>query len=329
MVGLRGSTVWDRLAPYFQPARKKPVLSKQPQLVYGTLSREGLGDEIVLLLQGHADSQYLELQTHGGPGIVQWCLDLAKDIGCEIITWTEWHEDEILNLLAQAGTSRIAARLLDQLDGRFWKKAQEIERDRDREEVLKLWSYRILGSRLVEPWKITLAGAPNAGKSSLLNALVGYERAIISDIPGTTRDQVKAMAAWRGWQFQFIDTAGLRETEDALEQEGMEKTLASCQSSDLIVWLNDLSQPMKAVPAGIRADLTVGTKADLIPEIKTEAGHSAGNLLAISSHTHQGIPEFLDAIYHKLIPQEPPPGQPLPVTPAQTAELARLYSLLV
>ena len=72
------------------------------------------------------------------------------------------------------------------------------------------------------PWRVVVFGAPNVGKSSLINALAGYERAIVSPTPGTTRDVVTVTTAIDGWPVQLSDTAGFRETQDELESAGIE-----------------------------------------------------------------------------------------------------------
>jgi tRNA modification GTPase len=87
--------------------------------------------------------------------------------------------------------------------------------------------------------RTVLSGAPNAGKSSLLNRLLGYERAIVSPVPGTTRDTLEEVVMIRGWSLRLIDTAGLREGGDALEQLGMARTLQQLEDADLILQIFD------------------------------------------------------------------------------------------
>ncbi|MEX2601804.1 MAG: tRNA uridine-5-carboxymethylaminomethyl(34) synthesis GTPase MnmE [Balneolaceae bacterium] len=88
------------------------------------------------------------------------------------------------------------------------------------------------------------AGRPNAGKSTLLNALVGSERAIVTEIAGTTRDTIDADWSYEGLLFKLIDTAGLRATEDRVEAEGVKRTREAIARADLVVYLKDLSLPM-------------------------------------------------------------------------------------
>ena len=93
--------------------------------------------------------------------------------------------------------------------------------------------------RLRDGIRVVIAGPPNAGKSSLLNALIGREAAITSSIPGTTRDLVEAPAAIGGIPFLLVDTAGLRESEDEIESIGIERARTSLLVADLILWLGD------------------------------------------------------------------------------------------
>lgn len=321
VVGLRGSTVWSKLSPYFQTNRKAPALSSTPTLTFGKLSQDGLGDEIVLKLQGNDAHQEIELQLHGGPGIVKWCLDFAQSLGCTLIDWQTWLEDELQCMLAQASTQRTAAILLDQCNAAILPSPPEGEGlgVRGLQQLESILKWRSLGEHLIHPWKIALTGLPNAGKSSLLNAIVGYDRAITSPMPGTTRDLVKATISWKGFLFEFIDTAGLRESTDALESAGIEQTLRGSQEADLVIWLADLTEPFQNPPVDIVPDLIVLTKADLVT---TNDASTTRHL--VSAVTRRGLNELLDTIYNHLIPEEPAPGQAIPVTSAQTAELTRL-----
>lgn len=93
----------------------------------------------------------------------------------------------------------------------------------------------------VEGLKICIAGKTNAGKSSLMNALIGEDRSIVSNIPGTTRDVVKEIISIEGVPVSIFDTAGIRKSDDPLEQEGIRRTIRSIETSDIVVLVFDLS----------------------------------------------------------------------------------------
>lgn len=113
--------------------------------------------------------------------------------------------------------------------------------------------------------RIALIGLPNAGKSSLLNALLGHDRAIVTDIPGTTRDTIEESVILGGVPCVLIDTAGLRETDDPIEQLGVARAQAAAAQADAVWYLHDATQPLPAtLPVN---DLVVLTKADLAPGV--------------------------------------------------------------
>lgn len=100
------------------------------------------------------------------------------------------------------------------------------------------------GRQLREGVATAIIGAPNAGKSSLLNALLGYERAIVTDIPGTTRDTVEEKATLGGVLLRLIDTAGLRETGDAVERLGVERSRRAAEQAELVLAVIDSAKPL-------------------------------------------------------------------------------------
>lgn len=100
-------------------------------------------------------------------------------------------------------------------------------------------------SRLItEGAKIAIVGRPNVGKSSLMNMLLGESRAIVTDIPGTTRDTIEEVISIDGYPIKIIDTAGLRETDDVVEKIGIEKTKNAANTSDVIILILDISRPL-------------------------------------------------------------------------------------
>jgi len=102
------------------------------------------------------------------------------------------------------------------------------------------------GRILREGLRVVIYGPTNAGKSSLLNRLLGYERAIVSEKPGTTRDTIEEVINLRGIPVRLLDTAGLRQSVDAIEQEGMARTSKSIAAADLLLHVLDRSVPRPA-----------------------------------------------------------------------------------
>ena len=96
-----------------------------------------------------------------------------------------------------------------------------------------------MGNALKEGIPVAIVGAPNVGKSTLLNALLGEERAIVSDIQGTTRDAIEDTINLDGVTFRFIDTAGIRHTSDTIEQMGIERSMAAARQARIIIMMTE------------------------------------------------------------------------------------------
>lgn len=136
-------------------------------------------------------------------------------------------------------------------------------------------SYQI-GAVIRDGVRVIIGGRPNAGKSTLLNALLGRERAIVSALPGTTRDEIEAEAEIGGLLFRFIDTAGLRDTEDVIEAEGVRRAQESIRTGDVLLYLFDLSVGLDQDERAFVSELIhsqpdlpillVGNKRDMAPD---------------------------------------------------------------
>lgn len=141
------------------------------------------------------------------------------------------------------------------------------------EEIGRLLDTYETGRLVKDGVKTVFIGRPNAGKSTLLNTLVGSDRAIVTEIAGTTRDTIDADWSYEGLLFKLIDTAGLRETDDVIEAEGVKRSQKAFEQADLVVYLKDLSLPLDQAEreeiAGFQKRaastpfLMVGTKLDL------------------------------------------------------------------
>jgi tRNA modification GTPase len=152
------------------------------------------------------------------------------------------------------------------------------------------------GNLLQEGIKIVLVGAPNVGKSSLLNQLVEDDVAIVTEIPGTTRDTIQRTITIEGIPVHIIDTAGLRETSDIIEQKGIERTHAAIKNADMVIWLVDSSQHqpdtkdqiLNYIPAD-KPQITLYNKIDLINENPRTEGAGNNITIHLSAKTGAGI----------------------------------------
>jgi tRNA modification GTPase len=147
------------------------------------------------------------------------------------------------------------------------------------------------GEILREGFRVVLAGPPNAGKSSLLNALARRDAAIVSEEAGTTRDVIEVRLDLAGLPVIVTDTAGIREAQGAIEQEGIRRTLAHAREADLVLWLSDASVAAVPAPAEVagRGDkyfLPLATKIDI------PGATSSGAMLGVSVKTGVGLPEL-------------------------------------
>ncbi|MCS6971404.1 MAG: tRNA uridine-5-carboxymethylaminomethyl(34) synthesis GTPase MnmE [Leptospiraceae bacterium] len=173
--------------------------------------------------------------------------------------------------------------------------------------------------------RIALVGEPNTGKSSLLNRLLGKDRALVSAIPGTTRDYIEAEWSLAGIPVRFYDTAGIRETEDALEKAGIERTQALLKEAQIVIVLLDGSLPPRdlALPELSTNKLIAVNKCDILHP----AWHNAdSNFSFISAKTGEGIPAFLQKL--EGIVQGLLPAEALPLSPWQQSQLLAIAQLL-
>ena len=154
------------------------------------------------------------------------------------------------------------------------------------------------GELLREGALTVLAGRPNSGKSSLFNALLGMERAIVTDIPGTTRDALEATASVDGYPFRLVDTAGLRQTADTVEGMGIEVARRYLQAADLVLFCMESGRAAdgdeRAFMAGVPRErlVVVRTKADAHPERSTDAVDAELPAVTVSAATGEGLPEL-------------------------------------
>jgi tRNA modification GTPase len=148
-----------------------------------------------------------------------------------------------------------------------------------RSELIQLIESFKVGNVIKKGIPVAIIGKPNAGKSTLLNAILNEEKAIVSEIPGTTRDAIEDTIVINGYNFRFIDTAGLRATEEAIETIGIERTYDKIDEADLILYVCDISHSDESKVEALLEDFShyikdenkhfimVGNKIDMLTEI--------------------------------------------------------------
>jgi tRNA modification GTPase len=145
------------------------------------------------------------------------------------------------------------------------------------EKELRSWLERPRAEKLRDGIRIVIAGPPNAGKSSLFNAIAGCDRAIVTDVPGTTRDQIELPISIGGMPFLLVDTAGVRDTGDRVEQIGVARAKGAVEAADVLWWL------------GSRQDRPPHPRLIAIHARCDVAGPAMDGELPVSSLTGEGI----------------------------------------
>lgn len=153
-----------------------------------------------------------------------------------------------------------------------------------------------VGNAIKNGIAVAIIGAPNVGKSTLLNAIVHDDRAIVSDIQGTTRDTIDATFTIGDHTFRFIDTAGIRQTDDVIEQMGIERSLKAAHHAQMVILLSDGQSPFPQYEGEEHQSLLyVQTKSDLLPPIAAlssnalPASPDAGSIITLSAQTGDGM----------------------------------------
>lgn len=323
----------------FRPATPRPLVERPPGNVSFGRWNAPDGEEIVV---ARRDAGRVEIHCHGGRAAPRAIVASLVALGAVERHWQAWTRDEqpdpivaeaILSLAA-ARTERSAAILLTQAAGSLRRAVDQARAElaagrsaQAERHLAALLRWAPLGLHLVEPWNVVLAGPPNVGKSSLVNALLGYDRAIVHEQPGTTRDVVTAATALCGWPVRLSDTAGLQPTNDPVEAAGVALAHARRAAADLVLLVFDRSRSWTASDERLAREhadaIVVWNKADLPPD--TSTGRVPGILTSALAGT--GLDQLQRAIAERLVPEPPPCGAAMPFTAAQVASLQQARAL--
>jgi len=312
VVGLAGSRAALLVDRAFAPRGERRVAAREDGAVaFGTWRTTG---EDVVVVRHHAD--LVEVHCHGGVAAATAVVASLVAIGAEEAVWPRWlaaaGSSETLveahEALARAGGPKAARILARQAAGALDAELERIaglraagDRGAADAAIATLLRASRVGLRLTRPWRVVVAGAVNAGKSSLVNSLAGHARSIVSPEPGTTRDLVETRIVLDGWEVDLVDTAGLRDPSVAagpVERAGIDRALAAMAGADLVlrVWPANAGPP----PAVGSGELLVVSKIDVAP-----AGHRwPTDAMPTSATTGAGVAELAIAVAARLVPEE-------------------------
>ena len=326
----------------FRPVARSDRLPPVGSLAYGRfLDADGRPiDEIILHRAGPAA---FEVNCHGGPIAVQAVSCRLEALGLSKVDPTRLAaiegirrlERDARRSLREARTPLAARILIDQLNGALAQAVRRIVSDlgtgrldeaRSGVETL-LARWRGCGRFLASPPRIAIAGRPNAGKSTLLNWLVGSDRAITAETPGTTRDYVEAEAALDGVPVTLIDTAGLRETGETVERLGVERAQREISRADVVIYLVDAVEGFRpddqaALAAIGERALPIWNKSDLkktCPERSRGGGEPP--LPSISALMGDGAAALVASLLAHLGYRPTAPGDAVPFTADHAAAI--------
>lgn len=321
-------------------------LSEPGQVRYGLWNAEQRFDaEQVVVCRTRHD--LVEIHCHGGKAVTAMIISDLAAVGCVAVKPDQfpWFTtDSIAQQAAEdlqfATSDKAAAVLLDQMNGALRVALQEAiarqsigEATLACEKLQAMLAWQALGQHLIAPWRIVLAGPPNVGKSSLINALVGQQRTIVHHEPGTTRDWVEVPFSLDGWPASLTDTAGIRQSDHLIETEGIRLAQLQIRQADLVLLVVDATIGWTATHTQLcaltenRPRLIAWNKTDLHPIDSTgvACGALATALAPGAAEANTGLDQLRQQLRLELIPSEPVAMTPVPF---RTDQVRRIEELL-
>jgi tRNA modification GTPase len=335
VIRLAGAGAGEILRKVFVDRRMRPREGVAVgRIAYGFIVESGSGEPVDEVLVARVGEDAYEVNCHGGLAAVNEVMRVlgergAAEVDAEealsrggILAGRDAVQREAYRLILRARSERAVRHLVPQFEGALSREIARLialvqggRRSEAASLIDDMLKYARFGVALSEPPRVVIAGRPNAGKSSLLNALLGRERVIVDAEPGTTRDVVEDVTLINGVPFTLCDTAGLREAAEEPEIQGVQRARTAAEGSDCLIVVFDLSRALlsketdffeRAAGRGRRVIACVN-KCDLA------AAWEAGQVEAFreatvrrtSCVTREGMEEMREAIYERCIPAEP------------------------
>ena len=327
---VQGPNAISLVGQVFRPLNRKSQLAASAlsdefgQIVYGNWLYQGqVGEDLIVCV---VNSEHVEIHCHGSIAALEIISQTLIDQGAEQLDRESMADllaggryfGELSRAATKATTTTTAKILLPQkkLHADFWQTVRSELSSGQGEGATKLLdeylNWQEFGLALTRPFKIVLCGSPNVGKSSLTNAILGFDRAIVHDIAGTTRDLISEVTAIAGWPVEITDTAGIRNASDGVERQGIEITRQSIKAADLIVLIVDLvefdERELDQQIKNHRPDLVIGNKSDLSDTTSERFD------LIVSATQRTNLNALMNLMVSRLVPQRPDDNAVIPVT---------------
>ena len=290
----------DVIKRYFQGTREPHSDSR---LYYGKFldDKREIIDEVLLVCY----EKIVEIHCHGGETSISSILYLLRENGVCINLHEEWIEKKYKFAIERtafrlflSSRSELAAKVfIHQLQGALRKELEKILAEMDKnpkiaqEQLCKLQETARFGKSLAFPRKLFLVGAPNVGKSTLLNSLIDKERMLVDAKPGTTRDIVCESFTIDGIPFYIMDTAGIRNSEDVLENMGIANSKMALENAKKVIWVCDASKEPGELSElfAQREKIVVVNKIDLAQNYLSLYQKKYPSAIAISALQKKGL----------------------------------------